>query len=75
MVLEDLTPPIIGRSCKVATVAALLEEKDKEILLRAVMDKEKWPVKTLSKSLSERGIYLSDTPISNHRSKTCVCFA
>jgi hypothetical protein len=75
MVLEDLTPPVIGRSCKVATVAATLADKDKEILLKAVMDKDLWPVKTLSRSLSERGIYLSDTPISNHRSKSCVCFA
>jgi hypothetical protein len=73
--LENLTPPIIGRSCKVATEAAKLRESDKKILFDAIADRERWPVKTLSRALSERGIQLSDTPITNHRQKTCVCFS
>lgn len=73
--LEGLTPPVIGRSCKVATEAAKLSDSDKKILLDAVADKDRWPVKTLSRALSERGIMLSDTPITNHRQRTCVCFS
>lgn len=73
--LEGLTPPIIGRSCKVATEAAKLSDSDKKILFDAVADKDRWPVKTLSRALSERGIMLSDTPITNHRQRTCVCFS
>ena len=73
--LEGLTPPVIGRSCKVATEAAKLSDSDKKILLDAIADKDRWPVKTLSRALSERGIMLSDTPITNHRQRTCVCFS
>ena len=73
--LEGLTPPVIGRSCKVATEASKLSDSDKKILLDAVADKDRWPVKTLSRALSERGIMLSDTPITNHRQRTCVCFS
>lgn len=73
--LEGLTPPVnpMG-SCKVATLAATLSESDKEILLDAVMDSKRWGVKTLMRALSERGISISATPISNHRNQTCVCF-
>jgi hypothetical protein len=73
--LEGLTPPSAKRSCKVGTVSATLSDKDKDILLKAVADADTWPVKALSRALSERGIQLSDSPLSNHRSKTCACYA
>lgn len=73
--LEGLTPPPPNqRTCKVGDVAATLSDTDKDILLKAVMDKDNWPVKTLSRALSERGIQISDSPIYNHRSKACACF-
>ena len=73
--LEGLTPPTRTHgSCKVGTVAERLEDNDRKILLDAVMDKEKWPVKTLAKALSDRGIQISDSPIYAHRAKTCMCF-
>ena len=73
--LEDLKPPTRTHgSCKVGTVAERLEDNDRKILLDAVMDKEKWPVKTLAKALSDRGIQISDSPIYAHRAKTCICF-
>jgi hypothetical protein len=72
--LEDLTPPITGRSCKVATVAETLEAKDREILLKAIEDRDTWPIKTLSRELRKRGIELSESPLGNHRTKNCVCF-
>lgn len=73
--LEGLTPPskFIG-TCKVGSIAADLDEKDKQILLDAVADIVNWPVKSLSKALSERGIQISDSPIYNHRAKTCACY-
>jgi hypothetical protein len=73
--LEGLTPPskFVG-TCKVGIIAAELEENDRKILLDAVADTANWPVKSLSKALSERGIQISDSPIYNHRAKTCACF-
>lgn len=73
--LEGLKPPTKpSGSCKVGTLAASLDETDKKILLAAVADASKWPVKTLAKALSDRGLQISDSPIYNHRSKACACF-
>ena len=73
--LEGLTPPKPNaRTCKVGDVAATLSDADKDILLKAVMDKDNWPVKTLSRALGERGLQISDSPIYNHRNKSCACF-
>lgn len=72
--LEDLKLPAAGRSCKVGTVLETLEPKDQEILSNAVSSPD-WPIKTLSRELRKRGIELSDTPLTNHRQKNCVCFA
>jgi hypothetical protein len=73
--LEGLTPPPkFSGNCKVATIANGLEEKDKEIFMAAIDDSEAWGVKTLTKALSERGISISDSPIYNHRGKTCACY-
>ena len=73
--LEGLTPPTKHQgTCKVGTIAAGLEDKDKAILLDAVMNEQLWPVKTLSKALAERGIQISDSPIYAHRSKGCACY-
>lgn len=72
--LEGLKPPTAKRSCKVGNIAASLSEKDRTILLQAVEDKDNWPIKALSRALSERGVLLSDSPLTNHRSKSCACF-
>jgi hypothetical protein len=73
--LENLTPPVKNKgSCKVATVVASMSEADRTILLNAVDDTESWPVKTLSKELSSLGVLISDSPIYNHRSKSCACY-
>jgi hypothetical protein len=72
--LEGLTPPSAKRSCKVASVAATLSDKDKDILFKAISDPDNWPIKSLSRALGERGIQLSDTPLTSHRAKACVCF-
>jgi hypothetical protein len=73
--LEGMTPPTKTHgTCKVGLIANTLEPKDSEILLAAVANAKDWPVKTLSKALSERGLQISDSPLYNHRAKACACF-
>jgi predicted HTH domain antitoxin len=73
--LEGLKPPTRTHgSCKVGIIANTLEAKDKEILLSAVANLADWPIKTLAKALADRGIQISDSPLYNHRAKTCACF-
>lgn len=71
--LEDLTLPSRGWPCKVKAVAAELDAKDSAILIAAV-DSADWPVSTLVRELRKRGVLLSDTPISKHRSRECSCY-
>jgi hypothetical protein len=73
--LEGLKPPRRTHgTCKVGVIANTLEAKDRVILLAAVDNAKEWPVKTLSKALNERGLQISDSPLYNHRAKTCACF-
>jgi hypothetical protein len=72
--LEDLKPPVAAANCKVRAVADNLSATDKEILELAVMDKERWPIKSLSRALSDKGIIISETPLSSHRAQSCACF-
>jgi hypothetical protein len=51
-----------------------LNETDQEILTAAIFDTANWPVKTLARALGEKGIQISDTPITAHRFKNCACF-
>jgi hypothetical protein len=73
--LEDLKPPTAHRSCKAGQVLDSLEAKDRAILETAIASPDVWPIKTLSRELRKRNIELSETPIANHRNKSCVCFA
>lgn len=73
--LEDLKPPSPFRgSCKVGQVMLTLSETDQEILTSAIFDTANWPIKTLARALNEKGIQISDTPITAHRFKNCACF-
>jgi hypothetical protein len=73
--LEDLRPPTSFRgSCKVGVIMETLSTTDQEILTAAIFDTANWPVKTLSRALAEKGIQISDTPITSHRFKNCACF-
>lgn len=73
--LEGLTPPSRTRgTCKVGIVGSTLDAKDRQILFEAVANGKDWPVKTLANALAERGIQISDSPLYNHRAKTCACF-
>jgi len=39
----------------------------------AVNDAQRWPARTLSNSLKERGITLTDLTITKHRKGFCSC--
>jgi hypothetical protein len=71
--LENLVPPGRFRSCKVSEISANLSPEDKRILEDAIASPE-WPIKALSRALGERGLQVSETPLGNHRAKTCACF-
>ena len=70
--LEGFAPPSRHRPCRVREVLQTLEPKDQEILEKALADSA-WGTKTLSKALSERGLQISETPLSKHRTGRCSC--
>jgi hypothetical protein len=73
--LENLTPPSPFKgSCKVGQIMLTLSATDQEILTAAIFDTANWPIKTLAKALNERGLQISDTPLTSHRFKNCACF-
>jgi hypothetical protein len=73
--LEDLKPPgPFKGTCKVGQIMLTLNEADRQILTTAIFDTANWPIKTLARALGEKGIQISDTPITAHRFKNCACF-
>jgi hypothetical protein len=70
--LENLQLPQRVKACKVKTIADSLDQKDRDILLKAVADPA-WAGKALSRSLKELGIEISDTTILRHRENSCPC--
>ena len=72
--LEDLKPTNFRGSCKVGAIMLTLSKTDQEILTAAIFDTSNWPVRTLARALSEKGLQISDTPLTAHRFKNCVCF-
>lgn len=73
--LEDMKPPGNNRgSCKVGAIAERLDPANRQILFDSIANAEEWPVTTLAKELTARGLQVSDTPLYAHRAKTCACF-
>lgn len=70
--LEGLTPKKQSRPCKIKAVLDSLDAKDQQILIDALANPE-WSTKGLADELSNRGIPISDTPITSHRAKRCSC--
>lgn len=70
--LEGLTPPNKHNICKVQAVAQALDPKDREILKEAVMNPD-WTISGLTRELKNRGIGLSEKPITAHRKGQCPC--
>jgi len=72
--LEGLTPSVQVRACGVRRILEDLDEADRLVLESAVGSPDVWGVKTLSRALSQRGVKLSETPITSHRNRECSCF-
>lgn len=72
--LEGLTPETSKGSCKVAAITQTLSDSDKTILLQAIEDRTTWSIRALTRALAERGIVISDTPLTSHRAQSCVCY-
>jgi len=71
--LDGLTPHVKEVSCRVRLLLKTLSEQDQEVLGAAVNDVARWPARTLSNSLKERGITLTDLTITKHRKGFCSC--
>lgn len=73
--LEGLEPPK-NKSvyCKIELMRDELSEDDYAIFIAAVDDLNKWPAKTLTNSLRQRGVSVADTTITKHRQKACACY-
>jgi hypothetical protein len=71
--LDGLEPHKKARPCRVRSILGQLEDKDADILGSALKSPELWPAKTLSNALKQRGVLLSDSAITHHRSKACSC--
>ena len=72
--LEGLEPPT-NKSvyCKVDQMKDTLSAEDYAIFIAAVDDKDKWPAKTLTNALRQRGVSVADTTITKHRQRACAC--
>lgn len=71
--LENLKAPVYITNCKVRTVAAQLDEKDKKIFLDAIADEQNWAAVALQKALHHEGIKIGQEVIRRHRSGVCSC--
>lgn len=71
--LENFEPPKRAIACKIRSIMVELENEDQKVLLLALNDPKKWPAKTLSDALKQRGITAVDSTIARHRQGLCSC--
>lgn len=71
--LDGLEPHKKARPCRVRTLLGELDKKDVDTLNTALLSVDLWPARTLSVALKQRGVLLSDSAITHHRTKACSC--
>jgi hypothetical protein len=71
--LDGLEPHKKARNCRVRTILAELDKDDSNTLTTCLLSPDLWPAKTLSVALRQRGVLLSDSAITHHRSQACSC--
>jgi hypothetical protein len=71
--LEDLKPLGSLRSCKVRSILDTLEDTDQEILMQALLNREKWNDNALAKALTGKGLGVSPNTVAKHRNRVCTC--
>jgi len=72
--LEDLTPPSRNTRCKMGRLYDSLEEKDQDILEKALASIQTWSSKALARELTNRGLSITEGPLALHRTKSCGCY-
>ena len=72
--LEDLTPPSRSVRCKMGRIIDSLEDSDKNILEKALADRNVWSSKGLARELMNRGLSITEGPLALHRTKSCGCY-
>lgn len=72
-ILENFEPPKKNYACKIRSILIDLELEDKKVLVAALKDTDRWPAKTLSNALKQRGVSLVDASITRHRQGLCSC--
>lgn len=71
--LEDLQPIARVFSCAVRTLHEPLDPSDQKILISAITDTDTWTNKGLERALRARGLKISESAISKHRTAACSC--
>lgn len=72
--LEDLVPPSRNTRCKMGRIIDSLDENDQDILGKALLATNVWSAKALARELTNRGLAITEGPLSLHRSKSCGCY-
>lgn len=71
--LEDLTPPVKIRPCKIRAILESLEDDDQDILMGALLDTMTWKDHVLAEELTRRGLHVSPNSMRKHRARQCSC--
>jgi hypothetical protein len=66
-------PPVRRTPCKVRTILDSLDDSDRAILVKALSEHEAWSGNSLARSLSQRGLLITEKPIRKHRNRECSC--
>jgi hypothetical protein len=72
--LEDLVPPSRHTRCKMGRIYDSLDEADQAILEKALTSPQVWSAKALARELTNRGLAITEGPLSLHRVKDCGCY-
>lgn len=76
--LEDLDTMLRKRGnngCKMKDMLAELDASDRDILLKALEDQEKWSTHGLHVALRQKGLDIGYQSIYRHRRRTCSCWS
>jgi hypothetical protein len=72
--LEDLVPPSKNTRCKMGRIYDSLDDKDQDILDKALLATHVWSSKALARELTNRGLGITEGPLTLHRTKSCGCY-
>jgi hypothetical protein len=72
--LEDMVPPSKSARCKMGRIYDSVDEKDQQVLDKALESLNAWSSKGLARELTKRGLAITEGPLSLHRTKSCGCY-